>query len=165
MRYCSKPKTRICLFLGLPCGPVVQTPLCNAGDAGSIPGQDLRSHVPWSSYAGAWAHRSLRPPSLSPQQESEPQRKVAQATANTCYKAERIDWGSFQKGFAFFLREKKMPLISKNNWKERTIVLRAQAFSSFHSPSELRWRPAFPLALGHRPLASLFKCQVLSFCV
>ena len=39
MRYCSKPKTRICLFLGLPCGPVVKTLLCNAGDTGSIPGQ------------------------------------------------------------------------------------------------------------------------------
>ena len=72
MRYCSKPKTRICLFLGLPCGPVVKTPLCNAGDTGSIPGQ--RPKIP---HPVEQLRQSLHPPSLSPQ------RKIPQATANT----------------------------------------------------------------------------------
>ena len=30
-------------------GPVVKHPLSNAGDAGSVPGQELRSHVPGSN--------------------------------------------------------------------------------------------------------------------
>ena len=30
-----------------PGGPVVKNPPSNAGDAGSIPGGELRSHMPW----------------------------------------------------------------------------------------------------------------------
>ena len=30
-----------------PGGPVVKTSPSNAGDAGSIPGRELRSHMPW----------------------------------------------------------------------------------------------------------------------
>ena len=79
MRYCSKPKVRICLFLGLPCGPVVKTPLCNAGDAGSIPGQGPKIPHPVDPPS-----RSLHPPSLSPQREGpSTAMKDPQATVNT----------------------------------------------------------------------------------
>ena len=32
-----------------PGGPVVKNPSCNAGDTNSIPGGELRSHLPWGN--------------------------------------------------------------------------------------------------------------------
>ena len=49
-------RTRI---LGFPCGPVVESLPCNAGDPGSVPGHG-RCHVPQSSEASAPPPLSLR---------------------------------------------------------------------------------------------------------
>ena len=33
----------------LPCGPVFKNAPSNAGDVGSIPGRELRTHMPWGN--------------------------------------------------------------------------------------------------------------------